>query len=173
MAFLFVLGLGGILAGYFIYRWLRGAQNHVHADGGQDEGQDDIDGYRNENVEYFVSGVIKGKLNSNCIKQLKSEVDKYGDKAKVEYIGITSGSDPVKAMKSRVDSKKRQLGINCMHLLYETDSHADCTEAESQLIDYSQTIHKGINKNEVGGGGGRIPVPTTNMKYYVYVAYSY
>lgn len=74
-------------------------------------------------------------------------------------------------MKSRVDSKKRGLGINCMRLLYKSSSHDNCTEFESRLINYSKAIHGDINQNEVGGGGGRKPERAD--WHYVYAAYRY
>ena len=49
-------------------------------------------------------------MNTELIEKLKGKIKKYGGDAIVEYIGITSGSDPVKAMKSRVDSKRRAWG---------------------------------------------------------------
>ena len=163
-----VIGLGS----YFIYRkWFSGRDQNRHADGGQDDidgGQDDIDGYRNEKVQYIIYDVVRGKVNTELIEKLKEKIEKYGGDAIVEYIGITSGSDPVKAMKSRVDSKKRSLGINCMRLLYETDNHDNCTEVESRLINYSIAIHGDKNKNEIGGGGGRKPEAS---RHYVYAAY--
>lgn len=156
-----VIGLGS----YFIYRkWFSGSDQNRHADGDQD----DIDGYRNEEVQYIICDVERGTVNTELIEKLKGKIKKYGGDAIVEYIGITSGSDPVKAMKSRVDSKKRSLGINCMRLLYETDNHDNCTEVESRLINYSIAIHGDKNKNEIGGGGGRIPQAS---RHYVYAAY--
>lgn len=90
MAFLLFLGVSSAigLGGYIIYRWFGGNQNR-HTDGGQD----DIDGYRNEQVQYLVTDVITGRVNTELIENLKSKIQKYGDRAAVEYIGITSGSD--------------------------------------------------------------------------------
>ena len=157
MAAVLVLG-GAALVVYLIYRkWASG-------------GQDDIDGYQNK-IEYNVEGVLKGRVNYELIEELKNKIAQYGWGASVEYIGITSGDDPVRAMKSRVDSKKIELGINCMRLLYQTSSYDNSTRVESELIEHSKAIHRGKNANEKGGGGGRIP--SCPEKYYVYVAYKY
>lgn len=153
--------VGGL---YFIFKWYGSSDRHH---GGN--GDDDIDGYRNERVEYYVNDVAKGRLDHELMKRLKQKIIRYGNEAAVEYIGITSGTDPMKAMKSRVDTKKKQLGINEMRLLYQTSDRDDCTEVESELIKYSKTIHGHINENEKGGGGGRIP--DTSQNYYVYAAY--
>ena len=170
MAFILLLAVSLVIGfgSYYIYRQWFGGDRSRHTDGGQD----DIDGYRNEQVRYLtdVTEFGEGKVNRELIERLKRKIEKYGEEADVEYIGITSGSDPVTAMKSRVDAKKRRLGINCMRLLYETDSHDNCTEVESILINYSKDIHEDKNENEVGGGGGRKPEAG---RYYVYAAYRY
>ena len=172
MAFILLLAVSSVIgfAGiYYIYRQWFGGDRNRHTDGDQD----DIDGYRNEQVRYLTDvAEFEGKgVNRELIEKLKRKIEKYGEEADVEYIGITSGSDPVTAMKSRVDAKKRRLGINCMRLLYETDSHDNCTEVESILINYSKDIHEDENENEVGGGGGRKPAEAG--RYYVYAAYRY
>ena len=148
---------------YFIFRKCSDQDRHRGGD-------DDIDGYRNENVKYHVDDVAKGEFNDKLMEKLKQKIRRHGKGATVEYIGITSGTDPVTAMKSRVDSKKKHLGINEMRLLYQTSSRDYCTEVESRLINYSQTIHEDINENEIGGGGGRKPAGDS-QNYYVYAAY--
>lgn len=82
-------------------------------------------------------------MNTELLNKLKGKIYEYGCQASIEYIGITSGNDgPMKAMKSRVYSKKRDLGINYMLLLYETTSDYNCREVERHLIDYSRQIHQ-------------------------------
>ena len=172
MTFVLLAIAGGVtlVVGYFVFGKRSGGSDQDRHHGGDDDVVIDIEGYRDENVEYYEDDVITGVLNDNLMERLKQKIRKHGKGAVVEYIGITSGTDPVKAMKSRVDQKKRELGINKMRLLYQTSSRDNCTKVESKLIDYSKTIHGNINKNDIGGGGGRIPADSQNY-YYVYAAY--
>lgn len=165
--FSFLVAGGVSVISYILYRLFGGNPEAIH--GGHDN-QDEIDGYRNEKVVYNIQEKETGNLNDELFRKLKAKVRKYGGQAgtSVEYIGITSGPDPVTAMKSRVDAKKRNLGINCMVLLYETTSVDHCTEVERNLIDYSQQVHVLKNQNDIGGGGGRKP---SAERYYVYAAY--
>ena len=164
------LGLVGGVAGFLaiLYSFLNYLSRNWYGGGGEDP-HDDIDGYRDKKVKYYVTDPEEGAANDELVERLKRKIEEYGHGATVEYIGITSGSDPETAMKSRVDSKKRRLEINEMRLLYKTTIRDNCTRVESQLIEHSRAIHGSINQNERKGAGGRRSEAA--YYYYVYAAY--
>ena len=133
-------------------------------------GQDDVDGYRDEDVVYYAKPVVSHTdTGTQTMGKLKKHIEGFAKGATVEYIGKTSGNNAISAMKSRVDEYKRDnLHINEMRLLYETSSEDDAYKVESELVNYSQNFHKDINKNRVSGGGGR---SSSASKQFVYVAY--
>ena len=128
----------------------------------------DTDTREGDKTYYETDDVLTGRPNA-IIDDLKNRIHELSRGASVEYIGIASGDDGISAMRSRMDDYKKSLGINEMTLLYQSASHNNVRVVETKLIEYSKEIHPGINKNQIGGGGGRIP---NNPKHhYVYAAY--
>ena len=132
-------------------------------------GEDDIDGYRNEHVKYYLDEVKTGDSGYELLKTLKEKMDVYCEDATVEYIGKASGEDPMIALKNRVDITKRGLKINKMRLLYETENEDNAFTVEDALVSYSTLNHADKNKNRRAGGGGR---KSNAPKHYVYAAYA-
>ena len=135
-------------------------------------GEDDIDGYRNEHVKYYLDEVKTGDRDyelEKILETLKKKMNDYCEEATVEYIGKASGEDPMSALKSRVDKTKRRLRINKMRLLYETENEDNAFTVEDALVSYSTRNHADKNENKRAGGGGR---KSNAPKHYVYAAYA-
>ena len=107
-------------------------------------------------IYHYTDDVLTG-FPSEVLDELKHLIVEYSQGASAEYIGIASGDDSASAMKSRVDDYKKDLGINEMRLLYESSSHKHVKEIETELIQFSQLVNSQINRNQVAGGGGRVP----------------
>ena len=130
-------------------------------------GQDEPDG-RRPLYDYYIEDVLTGTPD-NIFDDLKNLICKFAKGATAEYIGMASGDDGRSAMMARMDEYKKSEGIHEMRLLYKTTSHKNVVKVETELIEYSKKVHPNINKNQIGGGTGRVP---NNPKYYfVYAAY--
>ena len=93
------------------------------------------------------------------------------------YIGKTSAPSKstdaaYKAMETRYDKTKEELGITNMKLQYITTSDRYINNAERELIEYSNKRDERYNTdktaNDRGGGGG---APTNQPYKMLYVAY--
>lgn len=112
-------------------------------------------------------GVVCRKINkftgtrNDVVSRVKRDLNNWHYNRDIThiYIGITSAvsnseSTVYEAMKSRMDARKREWGINEMVLLYLTRSEHNIIEAEKEIIAHNmEQGDKAVNYN--AGGGGR------------------
>ena len=120
--------------------------------------------YKDQSATGYPRDVLE-KVKSKS----KNFVERY--KPTLEYIGYAGHpSDDYKAaLKSRQDSRKRELRINATRSFYKTTSRDHAKTVEKNLIQYSQDHHKNINENKACGGGGS--EGKDDKYFYVYAAY--
>jgi hypothetical protein len=81
------------------------------------------------------------------------------------YVGITSGDDCLKALRSRMDAFKAESGLHEIVVIAETDNAEEAADMERELEAYNRVDDRCLNQR-AGGGGRRGKGP----RYFVYVA---
>ena len=125
-------------------------------------------------VRLSKSTKVSAKSDRAAIKRIKEDLRKLASRPDISniYIGKTSAptgsvSAAYKAMKTRVDKTKDEMGITDMKLQYITKSDCYIDNAKKKLIKYNNKRTKKA-ANQKGGGGGAC----TDQPYKaLYIAY--
>lgn len=124
-------------------------------------------------VRLSKSRKVSARSDEAAIERIKRNLRKMSKDPDISdiYIGKTSaptGSDSAayKAMKTRYDENKDEMGITNMNLQYITKSDRYIDNAEKKLIEYNKRTKKAAN--ERGGGGG---APTDQPYKILYIGY--
>ena len=125
-------------------------------------------------VKLSKSKKVSAKSDKEAIKHVKEDLRKLDSRPDISkiYIGKTSAptgsvSAAYKAMKTRLDEAKDEMGTTDMKLQYVTKSDRYINNAEKELIEYNDKRTKKA-ANERGGGGG---APTDQPYKILYTAF--
>ena len=123
--------------------------------------------------QYVFVAILKINYRVDCeqtsdIDNLVQRIRRHIRRESTEkfYIGITSGTDCVTALKGRRsgDSYKTCHGINKMIGLFECSDQKICRSLEKDIITFFESHGKNINR--IGGGGGP---HGAGPKYFLYL----